>query len=416
MTTTTSTKQKHPSCTSLSLRRRRGAVVAAAVLYTASTSCFFVSNSDVHGVTAFSTPSTKALFVSSPSSFLTTSATTTTSNYHKRSTSTSTFSSSSSRRAVASSSSSDVSSSNRRGGGGSGGGVPPGSPLEMICKDQQEFELSVGHAMDTLRDDYPQILTKNPDYSIYDSELELVDPSGVRLHGVKNYKNVFRLLHAIVGIFYCPERSGLTFRMCFDKARQNIRIHWNAQVIPKALFGGYKTTLHVDGISIYELDRNTGNITQHRLERLVINDNYITPEQGVFAALRGHAIKSQVDGVPVFNMEMAGITDEMDVGSSNDGMNFPTNIVQFQSHSPRGPSLLFSEGDETRAATMTTSRSALDAMSSSSSSSRSEQQDNSLTQSSSHQQSLAPSGIDHPLAPLIWMPWKGRTWHGKSLV
>jgi hypothetical protein len=41
-------------------------------------------------------------------------------------------------------------------------GPQPGSPLDMICRDQHEFELSVGHAMDTLRSDYPEILTQKP--------------------------------------------------------------------------------------------------------------------------------------------------------------------------------------------------------------------------------------------------------------
>lgn len=41
-------------------------------------------------------------------------------------------------------------------------GISPGSPLDMICKDQHEFELSVGHAMDVLRTDYDTILTTNP--------------------------------------------------------------------------------------------------------------------------------------------------------------------------------------------------------------------------------------------------------------
>ena len=45
----------------------------------------------------------------------------------------------------------------------------------------------------------------------------------------------------------------------------------------------------------------SGNITQHRIERLVINDTPIVPEDGIFAALRGHAVDSQVDGIPVFN-------------------------------------------------------------------------------------------------------------------
>jgi hypothetical protein len=42
---------------------------------------------------------------------------------------------------------------------GTGNGNPP---LAMLCMDQQEFELEVGHAMDVLREDYPSILTENP--------------------------------------------------------------------------------------------------------------------------------------------------------------------------------------------------------------------------------------------------------------
>lgn len=183
------------------------------------------------------------------------------------------------------------------------------------------------------------------DYSIYDPELEIIDPSGVKLHGVNNYKASFRLLHAIVGIFYCPERSGLTFRMCYDKARQNIRIHWNAQVIPKAIFGGVKTTLHVDGISVYELSRNSGNITQHRIERLVINDNPFMPEEGVFASLRGYAVNSKVDGIPSLNVK--GCSKMADAVFGEDQK---AHMVPFQNFVPLSRSILFSsgmgEGDE----------------------------------------------------------------------
>eukprot|EP00429_Kryptoperidinium_foliaceum_P003975 CAMPEP_0176025966 /NCGR_PEP_ID=MMETSP0120_2-20121206/12712_1 /TAXON_ID=160619 /ORGANISM="Kryptoperidinium foliaceum, Strain CCMP 1326" /LENGTH=439 /DNA_ID=CAMNT_0017359157 /DNA_START=79 /DNA_END=1398 /DNA_ORIENTATION=- len=217
-------------------------------------------------------------------------------------------------------------------------GIKPGSPLDMICKDQQEFELAVGHAMDTLRTDYREILTSNPDFSIYDPNLEVIDPSGVHLHGVKNYKTAFRLLHALVGVFYCPDRSGLTFRMCFDKARQNIRIHWNAQVLPKRIFGGEKTTLHVDGISVYEISRNSGNITQHRIERLVINDNTIAPENGVFAALRGVAVNSEVEGIPAFNMDFP-------VGLDDDVTKDPF-VLPFQNFVPSSRSVLFSRSKD----------------------------------------------------------------------
>ena len=230
------------------------------------------------------------------------------------------------------------------------------------------------------------------DYSIYDTQLEVMDPSGIRLHGLKNYKNVFRLLHAVVGIFYCPERSGLTFRMCFDKARQNIRLHWNAQVIPKAIFGGYKTTLHVDGISVYELSRNSGNITQHRLERLVINDKPVTPEEGVFASLRGHAIKSKVDGVPVFNVDF----DESDGDSRKD---FSAGILQFQRNGIMGQrSVLFCDSDDVgRGGSSGAASTKLAAMSSSSSSG--EKSGNPPMQSQSQSQSMASSGVGAPLSP-----------------
>jgi len=290
------------------------------------------------------------------------------------------------------------------------GGVPPGSPLDMICKDQHEFELSVGRAMDTLRTDYPHILTHNPgtcfpswvhpcrivlprtnttttphtwnhdfdslslllllkyppvDFSIYDPDLEIIDPSGVRLHGVKNYKSAFRLLHVLVGLFYCPDQSRLTFRMCFDKARQHIRIHWNAQVIPKPFFGGYKTTLYADGISVYELCRNSGNITQHRIERLIINDNAIAPELGVFAAMRGYAANAEVAGnIPYYHSDLPSIggeeeeyyqTGTMSAGDSMGSLgNSPTtsslsslpSYLSFQNFRPTTRSVLFSQGKE----------------------------------------------------------------------
>lgn len=165
------------------------------------------------------------------------------------------------------------------------------------------------------------------DFSIYDPDLELIDPSGVKLHGVKNYKAAFRLLHAVVSIFYCPHQSILKNRMCFDKARQNVRIHWNAEVIPKAIFGGQKSKLHVDGISVYEISRVSGNITQHRIERLVINDTPIVPEQGVFAALRGYYNKkSDNEGIPVWNSQLEANFNE---------------VVPFRTFSPTSTSVLF---------------------------------------------------------------------------
>jgi hypothetical protein len=159
----------------------------------------------------------------------------------------------------------------------------PGTSAAAAPPDS--FELHVGRALDTLRSDYQTILTENPDFSIYDTAIEFIDPSGVKLHGIRNYKAAFRIVHALVKFIYCPSKSSISHRMCFDKARQNIRIHWNVRVVPREIFGGSRSIGHIDGISVYELDQETGNITQHRIEQLLLNDSPFLPKEGIVARL-----------------------------------------------------------------------------------------------------------------------------------
>lgn len=143
------------------------------------------------------------------------------------------------------------------------------------------------------------MLTKTPDFSIYDSQVEVVDPKGITLHGLNSYKTSFQFLHMIIKLFYSPDDSGLTFRLVYDCARKSIRVSWNAVLIPRV--GGLRNRLHVDGISVYEFDRQSGLINQHRVEHLLINDAPVEAPQGIFSAMRKHAMADpDVDGIPVF--------------------------------------------------------------------------------------------------------------------
>lgn len=156
-------------------------------------------------------------------------------------------------------------------------------PLSLApTPTNNDHELHIGKALDTLRSDYQSLLTTNPDFSLYDPNIEIVDPSGVKLHGLRNYKAAFNFIHALIRVVYCPSRSQLSYRMCFDTARQNIRISWNARIVPRIGPNAH----HIDGISVYEMDFKSGQITQHRIERLLLNDRHVAPKEGVFARLR----------------------------------------------------------------------------------------------------------------------------------
>ncbi len=150
------------------------------------------------------------------------------------------------------------------------------------------------------------MLTKDPDFSIYHSQIEVVDPKGITLHSLKSYKTSFQFLHTLVKFFYCPDESGLTFRLVYDCARKSIRVSWNAILVPRSIYGGIRNQLHVDGISVYEFDRESGLINQHRVEHLLINDAPVEAPQGIFRAIAGEAMVGlngpDAEGVPVWNV------------------------------------------------------------------------------------------------------------------
>ena len=45
-------------------------------------------------------------------------------------------------------------------------------------------------------------------------------------------------------------------------------------------------TLHVDGVSYYRLDAASGKITEHRIEKLVVNNSAIEPPYGILSLLQ----------------------------------------------------------------------------------------------------------------------------------
>jgi len=177
--------------------------------------------------------------------------------------------------------------------------IPEGVSLKQKEADdkRREYELALGKAADTLRHDYPRVLNHSPNFEIFDEEIELVDPSGVTLHGIRNYKRTFGVLRAVIAFFYNEHESEVKSRMMFDYATKSIRITWHATLTPKVIYGGPMRKVHLDGISVYELNRDTGRIYQHRLERACMNNEPIRYPQGIWSALNTEVV--QRHGIPV---------------------------------------------------------------------------------------------------------------------
>lgn len=120
------------------------------------------------------------------------------------------------------------------------------------------------------------------DYSIYHKDITVIDPSGVQLTGIDSYKSSIRFLQTFVK-FWFQQRSGIQYRMVYDFCRSSIRVSWHAVLVPKVPLG---RPIHIDGISMYKLDSNSGKIVEHKFEQLMINDTPVMPPYGIFSLMQ----------------------------------------------------------------------------------------------------------------------------------
>ena len=176
-----------------------------------------------------------------------------------------------------------------------------------------EYELNRGRVVDTLRRDYPKLFKEEPDLSIFTEGIELHDPTGVRLRGIKNYKRMFDTLRFLrrtamqdaevtyrlvatdgsvrappLALAPAPSSPSGLHRLLrpppslpHDPASHppplppQVRVRWSAKIWARdpALglhsFGGEPALFHLDGISAYDLDAK-GMVKAHRLENIVM--------------------------------------------------------------------------------------------------------------------------------------------------
>jgi hypothetical protein len=171
--------------------------------------------------------------------------------------------------------------------------------LRNMVAERRSFELNLGHAMDTLRKDYPEMLRREPNYDIYSEDISVVDPSGVQIRGLAGYKSSFKFLHSFLRLVYHADKSTVQHRMVYDWARSSIRMSWNAELVSKVSIGNDKNALFIDGISVYKLDAVSGKIIEHKVEKLMINNIPLQPPYGIFAALTGGEMLGNQGRIPV---------------------------------------------------------------------------------------------------------------------
>uniref|UniRef100_A0A7S2SH94 Uncharacterized protein n=1 Tax=Rhizochromulina marina TaxID=1034831 RepID=A0A7S2SH94_9STRA len=132
-----------------------------------------------------------------------------------------------------------------------------------------DYELAVGRAIDAVRADVPRILLKEPNLDIFRKDIKLSDPSGLKLQGIRVYKQLHRLIRSI-GTMSLTSDSTVTARLWYDKSQGMLKCKVNAQLMPHGnLFGD---PFYLNFVSLYYFDAN-GDISHHVIQRVDLDGN-----------------------------------------------------------------------------------------------------------------------------------------------
>jgi len=161
----------------------------------------------------------------------------------------------------------------------------PNEPLGKNLDPQKEFELNRGLAVDTLLQDYPYILTKASDYSIFRKDVVLMDAQGFSITGLKAYELFFGLLRRLARTLFASASVSVILMDKYAHDKSRIRLRWKVEVnaagdnaiatterdmLKKMGFEGNfnhesSSGAILEGISVYKIDAQ-GMILSHTIE------------------------------------------------------------------------------------------------------------------------------------------------------
>lgn len=142
--------------------------------------------------------------------------------------------------------------------------APPTPNATQDNKQKNDFYVNLGVAIRTLREDLPQLFSKDLNYDIYRDDITLVDPLNT-FTGIDKYKLIFWALRFHGRVLF--REINLEVLRIWQPSENMILIRWNLRGIPRV---PWEAKGEFQGTSRYKLDRN-GKIYEHKVDNIAFN-------------------------------------------------------------------------------------------------------------------------------------------------
>ncbi|XP_052211658.1 uncharacterized protein LOC127814282 [Diospyros lotus] len=131
-------------------------------------------------------------------------------------------------------------------------------------EEKQNYHLSMGYAIRTLRDEFPELFYRELSFDIYRDDIVFKDPLNT-FFGIENYKSIFWALRFHGRIFF--RALWVDIIRVWQPDESVIMVRWTIHGIPRVPWESHG---RFDGTSEYKLDKN-GKIYEHQVHNIVLN-------------------------------------------------------------------------------------------------------------------------------------------------
>ncbi|XP_021767162.1 uncharacterized protein LOC110731600 [Chenopodium quinoa] len=131
-------------------------------------------------------------------------------------------------------------------------------------EQKRDYYINMGHAIRCLREEFPELFCREPNFDIYRDDIVFKDPLNT-FAGIENYKSIFWALRFHGRIFF--KALWVEILSVWQPMENVILVRWTVHGIPRV---PWESRGRFDGLSEYKLDRN-GKIYQHKVDNIALN-------------------------------------------------------------------------------------------------------------------------------------------------
>ncbi|KAL2892088.1 hypothetical protein RDABS01_008004 [Bienertia sinuspersici] len=131
-------------------------------------------------------------------------------------------------------------------------------------EQKRDYYINMGYAIRCLREEFPELFQKEPNFDIYRDDIVFKDPLNT-FSGIENYKSIFWALRFNGRIFF--KALWIEILSVWQPMENIILVRWTVHGIPRV---PWESRGRFDGISEYKLDRN-GKIYAHKVDNIALN-------------------------------------------------------------------------------------------------------------------------------------------------